>query len=142
MPILFCLLKLISDKLNITSIICFLFARNINLRSANENMNFIYHGCALNHSNGTNVVIERNEKCLTHTNKCFWKDLNDVINAVKIGSQLKNQLVAHRKTLDRYFEQIIKRKINNPMFNFEEKAIEIINEPFIDRCFDKEQKNL
>ena len=73
-------LKLIRDKLNFTTVICFLFARNINLPSTNENMDYIYHGFALKHTNSTDVIIGSNEKCLTPTNKCFVKDPNDVIN--------------------------------------------------------------
>ena len=45
------------------------------------------------------------------------------------------------KTIYHFFEQRIKRIINNSVVNFEEKAIEIINEPFIDRCLHKKQKN-
>ena len=75
------------------------------------------------------------------TNKCFWKDANDVVNVVRTGSELKTQPVAHWKTIDYYFEHRFKRIINNSVVNFEEKAIEIINGPFIDQCFDKEQKN-
>ena len=70
---LFCLLKLIHDKLNITAIICFLFARNINLPSTNENMDYIYHECALKHSNSTNGIIRSNEKCLTQLINVFGK---------------------------------------------------------------------
>ena len=65
------------------------FARNINLPSTNKNMDYIYHECALKHRNSTNIIIGSNEKCLTPTSKCFSKDLNDVINAVRAGSQLK-----------------------------------------------------
>ena len=71
MSILFCLLQLIRNRLNITTVICFLFARNINLQITNENMNYIYFGFALKHSTGTNVIIGSNEKCLNPTNKCF-----------------------------------------------------------------------
>ena len=66
MYILFCLLKLIRNRLNITTIICFSYAGNINLPITNENMDYIYHGCPLKSSNGTNVMIGSNEKCLTH----------------------------------------------------------------------------
>ena len=108
--ILFCLLKLIRDKLNFTTVICFLLVRNINLPLTNENMDCVYHGFALNHTNSTNVIIGSNEKCLIPTNKCFWKDPNDVINAVRTRSQLKNLPIAHWKTIDHYFEQkILKR---------------------------------
>ena len=132
MSILFCLLKPIRGKLNITAIICFLFTKNINLPSTNENMDYIYHGCALKHSNGTNVVIVSIEKCLTLANNCFWKDPNNVIDAVRTRSQLKNQPIAHWKTIDCYFEQRIERIIKNSVVHFEKKATEIIKEPFID----------
>ena len=68
-----------------------------------------------------------NEKCLTSTNKCFWKDQNDIINAVRRRSQLKNQPISHCKTIDHFFEKRSKRIIKNSVVNFEEKAIEIIN---------------
>ena len=117
MSILFCLLKPIRGKLNITAIICFLFTRNINLPSTNENMDYIW--CALKHSNGTNVVIVSIEKYLTLANNCFWKDPNDVIDAVRTRSQRKNQPIAHWKNIDRYFEQRIERIINNSVVHFE-----------------------
>ena len=37
--------------------------------------------------------------------------------------------MTHWKTIYHFFEQRIKRIINNSVVNFEEKAIEIINEP-------------
>ena len=73
MSVLFCLLKLIRNRLNITTIICFLYAGNINLPITNENMDYIYHGCPLKSSNGTNVMIGSNEKCLTPLVNVFGK---------------------------------------------------------------------
>ena len=61
------------------------------------------------------------------TNKCFWKDLKDKINAVKTRSQLKKQPIAHYKTIDKYFEQRVNKIIKDQLTNFEEKTIEIIN---------------
>lgn len=100
-----------------------------------------YHGCATRYSDGTNEIIEKGEKCLIPTNKCFWKDPIDVLNAVITRFQLLNQSIAHWKTIHRYFEQSIKRIIDDSLVNFEEKMIEIVNEPFTDQCLDKEQKN-
>lgn len=54
------------DRLSITSLICFLSIRNLNL-PLKERMDRIYHGCWLMYSNGTNEIIHRSEKCLTPT---------------------------------------------------------------------------
>ena len=90
-------------------------------------MNYIYHGCALKHSTGTNVIIGSNKKCLNPTNKCFWKDPKEIINAIKTRSQLKKQPIAHYKTIDKYPEQTVNKIIKDHLTNFEEKAIEIID---------------
>ena len=127
MCILFCLLKLIHNRLNVTMNICFLFARNINLPITNENMDYTYHGCALKHSNGKNVITGSNEKCLTPTNKFFWKDPKDIISAWKTTSRLKKQPIAHCKTIAKWFEQRVNKIIKDQLANFEEKVIEIID---------------
>ena len=36
-----------------------------------QNMDCIYHGCATRYSDGTTEIIEKGEKCLIATNKCF-----------------------------------------------------------------------
>ena len=69
----------------------------------------------------------RNEKYLIPTNKCFWKDPKDIINAVKTRSQLKKQPTAHYETIDKYFEQRVNKIIKDQLTNFEEKAIETID---------------
>ena len=94
----------------------------------------------MKHTNSTYAIIGSNEKCLTRTNKCFWKDPNDVLNAVRTRSQLENLTITHWKTIDRNFKQKIKMIINNCVVKFKEKAIEIIIEPFTDRCLDKKKK--
>ena len=83
--------------------------------------------CGLKYSNGANVIISRNEKYLIPTNKCFWKDPKDIINAVKTRSQLKKQPTAHYETIDKYFEQRVNKIIKDQLTNFEEKAIETID---------------
>ena len=90
-------------------------------------MDNIYHGCALKHSNGTNVIIGSAQKCLTPTNQCFSKDPKDIINAVKTRSQLKKQPTAHYETIDKYFEQRVNKITKDQLTNFEEKAIETID---------------
>ena len=87
-------------------------------------MDNIYHGCALKHSNGTNVIIGSAQKCLTPTNQCFSKDPKDIINAVKTRSQLKKQPIAQYKAIDKYFEQRGNKIVRDERTNFEEKTIE------------------
>ena len=67
-------------------------------------------------------------KCLTPTNKCFWKDPSDITNTVTTRFQLKNEPNAHWETIDSYFDQRVARIINDSSKKFEEKAIEIIHE--------------
>ena len=83
MSILFCLLKVISGILSITTIICLISIRNLNYLATIEYMDYIFHGCALRYLNGINVIIWQHEKCLTPTNKSCWKDPKNIINVVK-----------------------------------------------------------
>ena len=127
MQILFCPLKLMCDRLSITSIICFLSIRNLDL-PLNERMNRTYHAGWLKYSNGTNEIIDRGEKFLAPTNICFWKDPSNIVNTVRTRFQLKNEPIVHWKTINSYFDQRATRIINNSLKKFEEKAIEIIHE--------------
>lgn len=63
-----------------------------------------------------------------HYQQCFWKDSSEIINVVRTRFQLKNEPIAHWKTIDSYFEQRGNNVINNLLIKFEEKAIEIIND--------------
>ena len=90
-------------------------------------MDYIYHGCALRYLNRTNKTIGRHEKCLTTTNKGFWKDPKGIINALKTRSQHKKQPISHYKTIDKYFEQRVNKIIKDQLTNFEEKAIKTID---------------
>ena len=127
MSILFCLLKVISGILSITTIICLISIRNLNYLATTEYMGYIFHGCALRYLNDTNVIIWWHKKCLTPTNQSCWKDPKNIINVVKTRSQLKKQPIAHYKITDKYFEQRVNKIIKDQPTNFEEKAIEIIN---------------
>ena len=127
MSILFCLLKVISGILSMTTIICLISIRNLNYLATTEYMGCIFHGCALRYLNGTNVIIWCCKKCLTPTHQSCWKDPKNIINVVKTRSQLKKQPIAHYKITDKYFEQRVNKIIKDQPANFEEKAIEIIN---------------
>ena len=41
-------------------------------------MDKIYHGCFYKNADGTNKIIVARKRCFTPTDKCFWKDPNDV----------------------------------------------------------------
>ena len=60
--------------------------------------------------------------------QCFWKETSEITNVVRTRFQLKNEPIAHWKTIDSYFEQRGNNIINNLLIKFEEKAIEIIND--------------
>ena len=94
MYILFCLLKLIRNRLDITPIICFLFSRNINLPITNKNMDYIYHGCPLKRFKWYKCNDWIQWKVFYPTSKCFQKNPTDITNAVKTRFQLKKQPIA------------------------------------------------
>ena len=49
-------------------------------------MDKIYHGCFNKNADGTNKIIVAGERCFEPTDKCFWKDPNDVKHEVKTRS--------------------------------------------------------
>ena len=38
----------------------------------------IYHGCMTKNADGSNRIIGPAQKCLVPTDKCFWKDPEDI----------------------------------------------------------------
>lgn len=52
-------------------------------------MDRIYHGCVYANADGTRKIIANGENYLVRTNKCFWKDLVDVLTQIK--TQLHDQ---------------------------------------------------
>ena len=74
-------------------------------------MDKIYHGCAIGYLDGLHVVIKKDEKCLIPTADCFWKDLHDVINAVKRCSQTKKQKLIGWRSMINDFNR--KRQMQN-----------------------------
>ena len=65
-------------------------------------MDKIYHGCFHKNADGTNQGIVAGERCLTPTNKCFWKDPNDVEHRIKARSRVKSQSIVSFLAVDRY----------------------------------------
>ena len=52
----------------------------------------IYHGCITKNADGTNKLIGPGEKSLISTDKCFWKEPEDIKSSgVKTRSQTINQ---------------------------------------------------
>ena len=54
---------------------------------------------------GTNKLLNIGEKCLTPTDKPFWKYPEDVSNGVKTRSQERNQKKVTNTLFDKYFKQ-------------------------------------
>ena len=65
-------------------------------------MDKIYYGCFHKNADGTNQGIVAGERCLTPTNKCFWKDPNDVEHRIKARSRVKSQSIVSFLAVDRY----------------------------------------
>ena len=66
----------------------------------------IYHGCMTKNANGTNKIIGPAEKCLVPTDKCFWKDPQDIKNCgVKTRSHIMKEPTVSIQAYRNYFEQ-------------------------------------
>ena len=59
----------------------------------------ILRGCAKGYSDGSNILIKKDEKCITPSSNRYWKDLNDIINSVKTQSQTKKLKIIDWKTI-------------------------------------------
>ena len=70
-------------------------------------MDLIYHGCMKKkNADGTNNFIVPGEKCLVPTEKCFWKDSQDVRNyRVKTRSCTKKDSTVNIRDYDNYMRQ-------------------------------------
>ena len=51
--------------------------------------NKVFHGCFTKNRDGTNRLIIRSEKCLTPTDKPFWKNPEDITSFTKTRSREK-----------------------------------------------------
>ena len=65
----------------------------------------IFHGCFPKNRDGPNRVIEKGKRCITPTNKPFWKYPENVLNSVRTRSQEKNQKKIKIRDYDKYFKQ-------------------------------------
>ena len=61
--------------------------------------------CFTKNRDGTNELIKKGEKCLTPTNKPFWKYSEDVPDGVKTHKQEKKQKNINSKFYNDYFKQ-------------------------------------
>ena len=59
----------------------------------------ILRGCAKGYSDGSNILIKKDKKCITLSSNRYWKDPNDIINSVKTQSQTKKQKIIDWKTI-------------------------------------------
>ena len=60
-----------------------------------------YHGCYLRNKDGTNVLLNKNERCFSPTQSPFWKDAKDITNYVSTRSTKKD--VATSRDQKMYF---------------------------------------
>ena len=51
------------------------------------------------------TFFSKDEKCITPTSSCYWKDSNDVINSIKTQSQTKKQKTIDWKTMMDYLNE-------------------------------------
>ena len=51
------------------------------------------------------TFFSKDEKCITSTSNCYWKDSNDVINSIKTQSQTKRQKIIDWKTMMDYLNE-------------------------------------
>ena len=75
-------------------------------------MDKIYFGCFYKNADGTNKIIVAGEHCFAPTDKCFWKDPNDVKDGVKTRSRANNEANVSFKAADKYREDKIEKTIN------------------------------
>ena len=72
----------------------------------------IYYGCMTKNADGANKIMSPGEKCLVPTDKCFWKDPQDIKNCgVQTRSRTKKEPTASIKAYRKYIEQ--KKLINH-----------------------------
>ena len=74
-------------------------------------MDKIYHGFSIGYSDGSNIIIKKDENCIIPTAKCFWKDPHDVINIVKTRSQTEKQEIIGSGSMMNYLN--IKKETEN-----------------------------
>ena len=74
-------------------------------------MDKIYHGFSIGYSDGSNIIIKKDENCIIPTAKCFWKDPHDVINIIKTRSQTEKQEIIGSGIMINYLN--IKKETEN-----------------------------
>ena len=68
-------------------------------------MDQIYHGCAKEYKDGSQLLIKKDEKCVIGAADCFWKDPHDVINCLKTCSQTEKQKIVGWKSMMNHFNR-------------------------------------
>ena len=65
--------------------------------------NKVFHGCFTKNRDGTNRLIIRGEKCLTPTDKPFWKYPVDITSITRTRSREKEQKKVTKREFNKYF---------------------------------------
>ena len=92
-------------------------------------MALIYYGCFTKNADGTDKLIGPEEKCLTPTAQCFWKDPKDVHSGVKTRNQLANQTTVSTEDYEQYF--LKKHRINQWILGTEKYTTKASDQFFI-----------
>ena len=66
----------------------------------------VYHGGRAWYHDGTNKIVNKNQKCIHPTYEPFWKKPNSVCNKVETRAQLKLKSVVKNEYVRRYFRFI------------------------------------
>ena len=67
-------------------------------------MDKIYVGCFYKNADGTNKIIAEGDRCFAPTDKCFWKDPNDVKDGAKTRSRANDEATVSFQAADKYRE--------------------------------------
>ena len=66
----------------------------------------VYHGCRAWYHDGTNKIVNKNQKCIHPTYEQFWKKPSNVHNKVETRAQIKLKSFVKNEYVRRYFRLI------------------------------------
>ena len=75
-------------------------------------MDKIYHDCFYKNADGTNKIIFAGKRYFAPTDKCFWKDPNDVKHGVKTRLRANNKPTVSFQAVYKYREDKIEKTID------------------------------
>ena len=73
----------------------------------------MFHGCYYPNAGSTNKLIALEEECLLRTNRCFWKDPDDVNSHITTRSLTKSKLDVSWRVINNYYKG---KQKDNPFY--------------------------